>query len=120
MRLLIKRILSLVPTRLPVGMAELDIYCDEVIELTGPLADRDSMIFVIATTIMHLGPQRSHVPKNYFVRTLLVAAAKQLSSQAFQDVKQRQAEAAEQAKLAATQSEATEKVPQMDGQKTGL
>lgn len=107
MRLLVKRLLSLLSTALPVGMTELDAFISDVIELSGEYADRDSMAFAICSMIIHLGPQRSHVPKNYFVRSLRKVAANQVASQVFQDVKKRQDEAVKAAQIAAAKQEET-------------
>jgi hypothetical protein len=100
MRLIIKRLLSLFPTKLPVGMTEFHKFANEVIELSGKYADDDSMKFAIASQVMHLGAQTSSAPKNYFVRSLRKAAANQVASQVFQDVKIKQQEAAKQAAAA--------------------
>lgn len=113
MKLLAKQLLSLAPSKLPVGMSEMKKFQDDIIELAGPLADYDSMCFVISSTIMHLGPQKSHVPKNFFVRTLIKAAANQISSQTFQDIKKRQDEAMKAAQIAAAQQEETAKEQQL-------
>lgn len=89
---LLKLVLSYFPSRLPVGMTEFKMWSDEIIALTGPLADPDSMRFAISSQIMHLAPQRCSVPKRYFVASLRKAAANQVASQVFQDIKIRQAE----------------------------
>src|SRR5258708_4382823 len=107
MKLLIKRLRSLLPSKLPVGMTELDSFISDIIELSGNYADRDSMAFAICSMIIHLGPQKSLVPKNYFVRSLRKVAANQVASQAFQDIKKRQDEAMKAAQIAAAQQEAT-------------
>lgn len=91
---LLAQLLSLLPSPLPVGMTEFEEFSNSVIELSGEYADRDSMKYAIASMIIHLGPQRSHVAKNYFVRSLRKAAANQIASQVFQDIKRKQDEAA--------------------------
>jgi len=95
---LLKQILSLVPSRLPVGVSEFETWANSIIELSGEFADRDSMNFALATMVMHLGPQRSTVSKNYFVRSLRKAAANQVAGQVFQDIKERQKQAEEKRK----------------------
>lgn len=86
-------------------MTAFESFVDEIIELSGPYADRDSMMFAVASIIMHLPPQRSSVPKNYFVRSLRKVAANQVAGQAFQDVKTRQAEAQKAAQEAEKQAQ---------------
>jgi hypothetical protein len=102
MKLLVKKALSLVPTRLPVGLTEFEKFADDIIELTGPIADKESMRYVIATNVINLGPQRSHVAKNYFVRTMIKGAANQVASHVFQEIKQRQIELQQKAQAEAT------------------
>lgn len=75
-------------------MTEFESWAASIVELSGEFADVDSMKFAIASQIMHLGAQRSSVPKNFFVRSLRKAAANQVASQVFQDIKTKQQEAA--------------------------
>lgn len=99
---LLKKVASLLPTKLPVGMAEFNTWADSIIELSGRFADDDSLKFALANMIMHLGPQRSSVPKNHFVRSLRKTAANQVAGQVFLDIKEKQkAQQEEAAKLAA-------------------
>ena len=110
MKLLLKRLLSLFPTKLPVGMSQFETWSDSIIELSGEFADRDSMKFAIASQVMHLGPQRSSVPKNFFVSSLRKAAANQVASQIFQDIKlkqQKMLEEQKQAEVTATPDQAS-------------
>ena len=93
MKLLIKRVLSLFPTRLPVGLTEFELWSDSIIELTGKIADRDSMKFAIASMLIHKDASKGRVPKNSFVQGLIKSAANQVASQVFQDIKAKQQEA---------------------------
>lgn len=118
--LLIKQLLSYFPSKLPVGRTAFTKWADDIIELAGELADRDSIEFVLSSAIQHASSNRGYVPKNYFVNTLIKAAANQVAAQVFQDVKIKQQEAAklaaaiEQAKqaevTAATSEAVTESV----------
>lgn len=114
MKLLIKRFLSLFPSPLPVGMTGLDAFISDIIELSGEYADRDSMAFALCSMIIHLGPQKSSMPKNHFVRSLRKVAANQVASQAFQDIKRRQDEAMKAAQIEAAKQEETALKQQMD------
>lgn len=93
----VKRAFSYFPTKLPVGMTEFHAWADSIIELAGPYADPDSMKYAIASALIHLPATRSAIPKNYFVGTLRKAAANQVASQVFQDIKTKQQEAAKAA-----------------------
>jgi hypothetical protein len=105
LKLLLKRALSYIPTRLPVGMAEFENWSEEVIELSGAFADRTSMKFALASMILHAEHSASVLSKNYFVRRLRKSAANQVASQVFQDIKQKQ----EAAQLAAKAEETAPK-----------
>lgn len=106
---LIKRLLSLFPSKLPVGRTAFSKWVDDIVELSGPLADRDSMEFVLSSAIQHASSNRGYVPKNYFVNTLIKAAANQVAAQVFQDIKIKQQKAVEDQKAAelAKQAEVT-------------
>lgn len=104
---LIKKLLSYLPSQLPVGMKEFNRFADDIILLSGQYADRDSMVFAIASIVIHLKPTTSSVPKNYFVKSMRKAAANQVASQAFQDIKKRQEEAQKAAQALAAQQEVT-------------
>jgi len=87
MSLFLKRLLSYLPTQLPTGVTAFDKWVDEIIELTGQLADRDSMKFVICSFVIHLDPDQHRVPKNFFVKRIRVGAAKQIGAYCFGDIK---------------------------------
>lgn len=81
--------------KLPIGISEFDTllkdlkdeYKDEL-----PTLDEDTLKFVLASTIMHLGPTDSHKTLEFFYKTIVAGASKQVSHFVFQDVKLRQQE----------------------------
>lgn len=85
---------SYLPTPLPVGMTAFNKWAQEVITITGPIADEKSLKYAIASQIIHLDHKKSNMPMQYFVRCLRKAAANQVASQVFQDIKREQEEAA--------------------------
>lgn len=114
MKLLIKRILSYIPSNLPLGVAEFEAWSSSIIELLGPGLEsvpKDDMQFVLASAIQHLGQTQSSVPKNHFVRLVRKAAASQVAGQVFVNIKEKQ-KAAQEAKLA----EATANKEQSNGE----
>ena len=94
MKLLIKRLLSHLPTKLPVGITEFHDWADSIIELAGKYANEDSLKFAIATMILHADAKHGFLPKSYFVMRLRKVAANQVASQVFTDIKIKQQEAA--------------------------
>lgn len=111
MKLLLKRLLSYLPTQLPVGLTEFNKWADDIIELSGEFADRDSMKYAIASNLIHLPHTASRMPKNHFVKTMRKAAANQVASAVFQEIKTKQlekaaAEAAKQQEQAANEEAA--------------
>lgn len=85
--------MSYVPTPLPVGMTAFHAWSDDIIKLTGPLADVDSMKYVLASQVLALKPEQSRLPKAQFVNQLRNAAAKQIASAVFTDIRLKQQEA---------------------------
>lgn len=98
-----KTLCSYFPSSVPTSVPEFKEWSDSIIELVGPMADVDSMKFALASQLIHLGPQSSSKPKQYFVRSLRKAAANQVSSYFFQEIKLKQQEAAKAATLAASE-----------------
>lgn len=94
---LVKKILSYLPSALPVGVTEFEHYANDVIELAGEFADRDSMVFALCTMIIHAKHDQASIPKNYFVRCLRKSATNQVASHFFQEIKTRQTAAIQQA-----------------------
>lgn len=118
---LLQRVINKIPMPLPSGMTEWNNWSERILNKVGPLADRDSLEYVLASQVMHLSPQSDHIPDQYFISALRKAAANQVASQVFQDVKVRQQKAAEvlaaqQAQLTAEATPAPESVVS-DGQK---
>jgi len=97
MKLLVKRILSYFPTKLPVGMTEFKAWSADIIELVGPIADERSLRWAVSNMIMHLPSTNDRAPKNYFVKCLRKTAANQVAGQVFLDIKAEQEEAAKKA-----------------------
>lgn len=105
MRLLLLKVLSYFPQRLPVGVTEFEAWADNIIALSGKFADTESMKFALSSQILHLPAQSSSVPPQYFIRSMRKAAANQVASQVFQDIKIRQQEAAKAAVEAAKKAD---------------
>lgn len=103
----IRKLLSYIPTSLPVGMTEFVEWSDSIIELSGKFADEDSMRWAISNMIMHLPSTKATASKNYFVQCLRKTAANQIAGQIFVDIKEKQA-AAQKAAEAAQQPQQAE------------
>lgn len=91
-------VLSFLPTALPVGMTEFNAWANNIVELTGPIADKDSLIWVASQEIMRMPPGKSRVPKRTFVNILRKFAANQLAAAKVNEIKEAQ-EADRQAAL---------------------
>lgn len=108
----LKKLLSYIPTPLPVGISQFNTFADSVIELSGGYADKDSMKFAVASMIIHADHKVASLSKNYFVIRLRKSAANQIASQVFQDIKTKQ----EQQLKAAEVTAATTKASDQSGQ----
>lgn len=93
---LLNSLLSYIPRRLPVGMSEFEIFSARIISQVGQFADLDSMKYALASQILHASKPR--LSDQFFRQGLEKAAANQVASQVFQDIKNKQLEA--QKKLA--------------------
>jgi hypothetical protein len=101
-KLTLNRLLSLIPTKLPVGLTEFNAWADSIIELGGQYADQDSLRFAIASMVIHLPAGTGSISKNHFVKGLRKSAANQVASQVFQDIKAKQQAVLDQQKAEAT------------------
>lgn len=81
---------------LPVGMQEFEEFSQRIIAQAGPYADEDSMKFALATSIIHADASKGSIPDKFFIDRLRKAAANQVASQVFQDIKNKQAAKAAQ------------------------
>jgi thiamine pyrophosphate-dependent acetolactate synthase large subunit-like protein len=92
MKLLLLKLLSYLPRPLPVGKTEFHKWADRIILLSGKFADEDSMKYALASNIIHLDHKVGHIPDIYFIKVLRKAAANQVASAVFQDIKLKQEE----------------------------
>jgi hypothetical protein len=119
LRQFVKKALSYFPSRLPTGMTEFETWSNDIIELTGPLAEATSLKFALADMILRIGPLKNDkyqtlpgsVPKNYFVQALRKIASSQIASGVLHQIKVDQ-EAAQKAAAEKTQAEATAATPE--------
>lgn len=91
-RLLLKQIMGYIPELLPVGKTEMHKFMDDIIEISGQFADRDSMKFVLANMIQGLGNNTARVSKQYFANAMRKVAANQVAGDIFRDIKLAQEE----------------------------
>jgi len=99
----LKKLASYFPTKLPVGNTSYNKWLDDVVFLSGPIADTDSLQWVISNEVMRLSSTKDRVPKAYFVKVLRKYAANQLAANKVMELKQKQLEAQQ----AAQKQEAT-------------
>jgi hypothetical protein len=79
-------LLAYIPEVLPQGMTEFNKWADDIIELSG-MPKNDSIKFALSAMIVNLGSTIAYKPKMYFVHCLRSAAARQVASQVFHDIK---------------------------------
>ena len=82
-------------------MTQFEAWSESILELSGPMADRDSMLFAVASILIHADSKYGSLPKSYFVNRLRKSAANQVASQVFQDIKVKQQKLAEETAKAA-------------------
>lgn len=119
LRRILKILLAFLPSALPTGRTAFNKWASDIIEITGPLADEDSLRWALAAQIQHSGNGLvdAFPPKIKFVASLRKAAANQIAGGIFHEIKTAQAERAA-AEQAAQQTPApTETDAGSDGQK---
>lgn len=92
------------PTKIPTGMAEFEAWSDSIIDLVGPIANRQDLKWVLAVSVLHMGETAAFVPKRYFVKRILKGAANQVVSQVVQDIKNAKQKEIEEQQAAAAVS----------------
>lgn len=105
---LVKRILSYLPSKLPVGLPQMEAYLDSVVDLVGNIADPDSIRWVVCNEIMRLKSTQDTVRKSYFVNVIRKYAANQLAAHIVNELKAKQAAQQEAAKLQQAEAAAAE------------
>lgn len=101
----LKFLSSYLATPLPVGMTAYNTWLSSVLELAGPVADKDSMEWVISNEVMRLKSTQDRAPKSYFVKVLRKYAANQIAAAKVIEIKDKQ-QAAQAAKKAIEDSTA--------------
>ena len=89
-KMILKRILSHYPTLLPTGMTAYNAWLDDIVELTGPIADEASIHWVVSNEVMRLNSQKDRIPKAALVRCLRKYAANQLAANVVLELKKKQ------------------------------
>lgn len=92
-------LLAYIPTPLPIGMEEFNVWAKSVLALTN-LPDNDSTRFALASTIPHQKAERFRVPKILFANMLQKSAANQIGGAVMHELKEKQRLAIEAAKAA--------------------
>lgn len=90
MKLLIKRVFSYFPSKLPVGVTEFHKWADSILDLSGRYAKEDDMKWALANMVIHADSKFGALPKHYFVNRLRKAAANQIASSVFVEIKMKQ------------------------------
>lgn len=87
---------------LPVGMTEFEAWSKRILDKAGRYADEDSMRYALATMILHADAGKGSLPDSYFISRLRKAAANQVASNVFQEIKQKQEQKQKEAAEATT------------------
>lgn len=92
------QIRGLFSSPLPVGVQEFEDWITRLQATYDlPTRERSDVLFIVASSMMHLGPTVSSRSMYFFVKTIRAGAAKQVAANAFQQVKLAQQAAAKTA-----------------------
>jgi len=86
---LIQYLLAFIPTTLPQGMTEFEIWSDNILNLY-KLPNNESTKFALATMILHLPSGKSKVSKRHFGESLKKASANEIAAAVMQNLKAKQ------------------------------
>lgn len=75
------------PTRLPVGMEQLDIFCEKALSIYN-IPDLPSYRHAIAAMIMHMGPTIDRVTLYHIARSIRKAQSNQVCYELIQRLKE--------------------------------
>lgn len=95
-----RKLLYLLPTRLPVGMTEFDEWAKSILTTYG-WPDNDSFRFTLAAMVINLGQTVKRKPKAFFGAAIHSAASKQIAGEVFRELKEKQMAEAKKAAEAA-------------------
>ena len=87
LRNILKLILSFLPTPIPTGKTAFDAWLNDIVELTGPIADDRAMKWVVSNEVMVVPSGADRVPKRRFVKRLRKFAANQIAASVVQEIK---------------------------------
>lgn len=91
--------------KLPTGITEFDALIADLMSEYGdemPTQDVESIKFVVATIMMHLGQDDSHKSLEFFYKRIVAGASKQIAHHIFVETKEKQMKrAADEAAAAA-------------------
>lgn len=96
MEQLINYLRGFFPEKLPIGMHEFDIFCEDLFA-TYCIPENDTYRRAVATMIMHLGPTTHKKAKYFFAKSIKKAQANEVAYQIIQDINDKE----KQVKLAA-------------------
>lgn len=85
----IEHILSVLPTRLPIGREAFNRWAESVIRLSG-VPDSTSTRFALGVMIMHRPATESSKPKRFFAKQLYKAAASEVAHAVISEIKEAQ------------------------------
>lgn len=91
---LLKVLLSFFPSAIPVGKTKFDLWLKDIVNLAGPIADEQSIEWVVCNEVMRLSPGRDRIAKRTVVKILRKFAANQLAAARVMEIKLAQEERA--------------------------
>lgn len=109
-----KKLLAYFPSELPTGMTALNKWIEDIVELTGPIADRDSIVYVAGHETLALKNTVNSISKMNVVKRVRKYAFNQCVSNVLMEISNRH-----EAAKAAKQAEATAITPTENTAKDG-
>ncbi len=103
----LKKIANFIPSKLPVGSTEFDIWSQDIIDTYSPAGDAKSVKFVLSGLVMRLEQTQARKAKRFFALCLHRAAAGQVAAYKMDEIKQEQKAAYDAAAAAQASAQAS-------------
>lgn len=86
LKLLGKKLLAVLPTKLPTTPEEFENWSNDILEIGGYPVN-NSFKHALATQLMHAGERETSKPKSFFAKTIRRSIINQMAFQIMQDIK---------------------------------
>ncbi len=89
---IVLKVTSFIPTRVPLSYDAYNNWIADIIELAGPIADKESLAWVVSNEVMRQPTGKDYISKHTFVKLIRKFAANQFAANKVNEIKKAQEE----------------------------